>query len=132
MADLEPLKPVVFTGFIGLPIEVVVQGPDSVTAGDEFAYLVKVKDVDQQNNLNPRGLDWSTAVPFRITSMSKLNYQIAGNFDGDGYLECSIIGVASTTPGVYRDIFRGYNQAPGIYQDRPTDVFHSITVKPPA
>lgn len=126
MADV--LQPV-FSGILGTPIEIVVNGPSVVKPGEDMVYEVKVRDIDSKNTLNPSGIDWSTAVEFKVTSMGTFNWFIPPNPDGEGYLVCSITGTAQLRPGTYRDFFRGLNRGGGLFAERPVDVVHVVTIK---
>ncbi|MEI8281610.1 MAG: hypothetical protein WCG75_04310 [Armatimonadota bacterium] len=116
------------TLFTGTPIEVVVTGPDKVVAGSQFAYTIKVRDIDQKTFANPRGIDPSTSIYFEVPSMSDFQFKIAPNPDPDGYLVCVIIGIAVMTPGIYMDGFRGYDSVRLVSWDPPRDVVHTIQV----
>ena len=116
----------------GDPIKINVQGPDknTVKAGEEFDYVVKVLDIDVKNSLDPTGVDPNVRIAFKITSMKSPTFQIAPNPDSDGNLVCFIRGRAHDEPGIYLDHFRGYNAIPGILTwDGPVDAFNAITVK---
>jgi hypothetical protein len=116
------------TLFTGDSIEVNVSGPDKVVAGAQFSYTVKVRDIDQKNVLNPRGIDPSTSIYFEVPSMSVYQFRIAPNPDPDGWLTCVIIGIAQTDPGIYMDGFRGYDSSTGVYWDPPRDIERTITI----
>jgi hypothetical protein len=114
--------------FKGPPIKVQVEGPENVTAGAMFHYLVKVQDIDQKSSINPTGVDPNLRIAFKITSMKTYQFQIAPYPDSDGNLLCFIRGLAQDAPGVYLDGFRGYNAFGGLTWDLPADVLHPVTV----
>jgi hypothetical protein len=131
MADSNVFTPLNIPGPAGDPIVVTITGPDSVVAGQQFSYTVKVLDKDGKNFLNPTGIDPSVAINFQITSMSQFQFNIAPGPDSGGNLVCNIAGVAQSVPGIYEDSFRGFNTQPGITQDAPVIETHLVTVKVP-
>lgn len=131
MANSNVFQPINIPGPAGAPIVVTISGPDTVVAGQQFSYTVKVLDKDGQNPFNPSGIDPSVAINFQITSMSQFSFQIAPGPDSAGNLVCIIIGVAQTAPGIYVDSFRGFNTQPGLTMDPPVIESHTITVTAP-